>query len=727
MLATRGGDGKPEGKQGREVVNCGRGGKVLRKSNSDEDTPEDEEGDASMSEANDGEVSDEVEGVRPKKDDATDKTAKDTPKPKKSTTAKAFSLVPVPSFHYQDLQRVRILQNEMVLNRRDQMKERNSVSLHLVDYNKAFKLSVELQQEKVKVEGDLNTMMEDYRNKVAGMNISGKLAEKSARSHWEKRRAQLKDMVTVLGPARALERSACNDALQDLKDRVCIRTAEQLAGSGLGTHCLARAASEARADGDEPRRVAAIMLGHAIDGVERRRMDAAANSLGFVPPRTTSAECVVANPVTGETLAQVHEKEVEELKRRMKELKKKFEAAERKRYAAWEVVNKAKGGSVGQASGSGSRSKSKGRKSAGGTPGSHQGGGANARVAASAAPGTASLSANNNGCGQSYPTQMQASSKPTARPMPLRAQPPGPRPANPQPSGGGGGGSSTPGPGYVPSYYQAGRQQQGLSASAPSSYQVGSHHRPAAANSSSSTAVATILSRSSVPTAASMMSAQIAAARFVPTNQVTQGRAPASATPSAQQMAQMAALQTMMGQQSRRMQQPQPQQHRVLAQGGGGPRSGGGGVQFHPVVPQRSFPAANAAASSYGPPMEGPARSAMAGNGIATAATAFDRNLHPASAAGDMQQHQPPLPPCEPATKVSTLSKYGYGDKYSATNVNARKNPDGTIVPASTPKLLPDGRFARPAGRQRKGMDWDAANGWWVPQQQGPGGGMERG
>ena len=178
--------------------------------------------------------------------------------------------------------------------------------------------------------------------------------------------------------------------------------------------------------------------------------------------------------------------------------------------------------------------------------------------------------------------------------------------------------------------------------------------------------------------------------------------------------AQMAAMQTM-----RRMQQPQPQQHRAVVPGGGGLRSGGGGVQFHPVVPQRS---------SYGPPIEGPARS-----GLTTAATAFNQHLHPATAAGDIQHYQPPPPPYEvgtaaprlyeqappqpPALKTSSLSKYGYGDKYSATNVNARKNPDGTIVPASTPKLLPDGRFARPAGRQRKGMDWDAVNGWWVPQQ----------
>ena len=56
-----------------------------------------------------------------------------------------------------------------------------------------------------------------------------------------------------------------------------------------------------------------------------------------------------------------------------------------------------------------------------------------------------------------------------------------------------------------------------------------------------------------------------------------------------------------------------------------------------------------------------------------------------------------------------------YGDKYSSANVKARHNPDGSVIPASAPKMLSDGSFAKPSGRQRKGCDWDSVRGVWVP------------
>ena len=65
--------------------------------------------------------------------------------------------------------------------------------------------------------------------------------------------------------------------------------------------------------------------------------------------------------------------------------------------------------------------------------------------------------------------------------------------------------------------------------------------------------------------------------------------------------------------------------------------------------------------------------------------------------------------------KMTQNEKYGYGDRYSSANVQARKNPDGTVFPVSQPKLLPNGEFARPAGRQRRGMEWDGKRGCWYP------------
>jgi len=65
--------------------------------------------------------------------------------------------------------------------------------------------------------------------------------------------------------------------------------------------------------------------------------------------------------------------------------------------------------------------------------------------------------------------------------------------------------------------------------------------------------------------------------------------------------------------------------------------------------------------------------------------------------------------------KVSQNAKYGYGDRYSMQNVQARIQNDGTVVPVTAPKQLENGLYQRPIGRQRKGMDWDAIRGVWIP------------
>ncbi|KAL7455799.1 hypothetical protein ACHAWC_010645 [Mediolabrus comicus] len=72
-------------------------------------------------------------------------------------------------------------------------------------------------------------------------------------------------------------------------------------------------------------------------------------------------------------------------------------------------------------------------------------------------------------------------------------------------------------------------------------------------------------------------------------------------------------------------------------------------------------------------------------------------------------------------SQMTQNERYGYGDRYSQANVDARKCPDGTVIPVQQPKLLPNGEFARPSGRQRKGMDWDAKRGCWFPLPDGEG------
>jgi len=59
----------------------------------------------------------------------------------------------------------------------------------------------------------------------------------------------------------------------------------------------------------------------------------------------------------------------------------------------------------------------------------------------------------------------------------------------------------------------------------------------------------------------------------------------------------------------------------------------------------------------------------------------------------------------------STPSKSSKKDKYSEANVKARTNADGSVIPVTKPKLLPNGKYQRPKGRGRNGCSWDEDRG----------------
>lgn len=53
--------------------------------------------------------------------------------------------------------------------------------------------------------------------------------------------------------------------------------------------------------------------------------------------------------------------------------------------------------------------------------------------------------------------------------------------------------------------------------------------------------------------------------------------------------------------------------------------------------------------------------------------------------------------------------------KYSTARVRDRIAADGSVAPVSKPKMTKEGLYQRPAGRTRKGMEWDAVRGIWIP------------
>lgn len=76
----------------------------------------------------------------------------------------------------------------------------------------------------------------------------------------------------------------------------------------------------------------------------------------------------------------------------------------------------------------------------------------------------------------------------------------------------------------------------------------------------------------------------------------------------------------------------------------------------------------------------------------------------------------PSLPSYVPNRSPSHASRPQSESRYSAARVRDRIAEDGTVMPVSEPKKTKEGLYLRPAGRTRKGMEWDAVRGIWVPQ-----------
>jgi hypothetical protein len=70
-----------------------------------------------------------------------------------------------------------------------------------------------------------------------------------------------------------------------------------------------------------------------------------------------------------------------------------------------------------------------------------------------------------------------------------------------------------------------------------------------------------------------------------------------------------------------------------------------------------------------------------------------------------------PMHTVRPPPSTTTMSE----SKYSTARVRDRISSDGTVAPVSKPKMTKEGLYQRPAGRTRKGMNWDAVRGIWIP------------
>lgn len=135
--------------------------------------------------------------------------------------------------------------------------------------------------------------------------------------------------------------------------------------------------------------------------------------------------------------------------------------------------------------------------------------------------------------------------------------------------------------------------------------------------------------------------------------------------------------------------------------GGGGSSSGGGAPGATTTQVYRRPPPAAHARIPVPHPIPPPNAAALA------------------HALGTTAAVRPPAPPAAVRSRVpagAPAAAASQSDsKYSAERIRARKYSDGSVRPATMPKRDKNGLYIRPAGRRRKGMDWDAVKGVWIP------------
>ena len=312
-----GGDG---GGASDVALNRGKG-KVLRRSEESEEKKPEDDGDVDMADA-----SKEEEG-------------KEKDKELTSKNMKPFSVKPVPSFYHQDLQRVKIIQSELV-RFANIYEKRELFQIAQQSYDAAYKASVQLQQAKARVSMEISKMRQKHQYDLAGLQQQAKHQVAQARAHWERRQWQLQDTKKKYGEEGALVRSVCNDVLQEAKDRLVVRYAQVPGG---GSAQIAKAAFVAKQAGDEEKEEVANLMGQIVDCVERRYLDMLFDHpKSFVPPPIANENTVVGNAETGETLAEVQKRERSDLDAQLEKIENDFQEAEQKRTAAWAALSAAK-------------------------------------------------------------------------------------------------------------------------------------------------------------------------------------------------------------------------------------------------------------------------------------------------------------------------------------------------------------------------------------------------
>eukprot|EP00804_Cyclotella_cryptica_P009363 CCRYP_009018-RA/>CCRYP_009018-RA protein AED:0.25 eAED:0.25 QI:0/0/0/1/1/0.5/2/0/1030 len=283
-------------------------------------------------------------------------------KPAKRHT-RTFSLIPVPSFHAQDLRRVQLIQIDLYQSG-EMVNIQRRYDRAQAAYDEAFKKSMELQQAKASAQTEYQKNVERQQVQLNAMKQNANKTVMRAKQLWEHTQQESLQFRRLHGESNFQIRLEAKDTLYGLIDRIAVReSTDESTGTKL-TRNEIRHASSSKGELQITRAAVANVLGHIVDSVDRRHKEMLARHNEFIPPCVDTEHSTIIDPNTKETMAQAFKRVQTQLTQRRAKIDKAFADAEKARAAAWADVVKYKA-MLGDSAGS--KPKSRSRKSSAAT------------------------------------------------------------------------------------------------------------------------------------------------------------------------------------------------------------------------------------------------------------------------------------------------------------------------------------------------------------------------
>jgi hypothetical protein len=236
--------------------------------------------------------------------------------PALSSMMKPMSLVAVPSFHEQDMKRIRLIHADLMASSITEH-ARARITETTNDYNNAYRLSTELYHRRVKSQEENQNLVNQHRMDMAKLNNDYSMRVSIAKARYMKEKQNWS-----LQKARQV--------MQNMQGQMPVGTQRTQMASAHSNQIV---------------NTVGLTLGRIVDAVIIKAERGSYDHEMFPPfqqPPTPDLNSIVVNRTTGETLSQRQNRLDTNLRNEIADLNSRFQKSEQERERAWRKLLKTK-------------------------------------------------------------------------------------------------------------------------------------------------------------------------------------------------------------------------------------------------------------------------------------------------------------------------------------------------------------------------------------------------